>query len=38
MLIYKKGNILNATEDIICHQVNVDGIIFYFVDKKIFKK
>lgn len=25
MLIYKKGDILNATEKIICHQVNVQG-------------
>ena len=25
MLIYKKGDILNATENIICHQVNVQG-------------
>ncbi len=24
-LIYKKGDILKAKEDIICHQVNVDG-------------
>lgn len=27
MLIYKKGDILQATENIICHQVNVDGIM-----------
>lgn len=26
-LIYKKGDILEATENIICHQVNVDGIM-----------
>lgn len=27
MLIIKKGNILNATENIICHQVNENGIM-----------
>lgn len=27
MLIYKTGDILDATENIICHQVNVDGIM-----------
>lgn len=27
MLVYKKGNILNANENIICHQVNVRGIM-----------
>ena len=27
MLIYKKGNILKATENIICHQVNEEGIM-----------
>lgn len=27
MIVYKSGDILNATEDIICHQVNVDGIM-----------
>ncbi len=27
MLIYKQENILKATENIICHQVNVDGIM-----------
>lgn len=27
MLIYKQGDILKATENIICHQVNVDGIM-----------
>lgn len=27
MLIYKKGDILEATENIICHQVNADGIM-----------
>lgn len=27
MLIYKNGDILKATENIICHQVNVDGIM-----------
>lgn len=27
MLIYKSGDILEATENIICHQVNVDGIM-----------
>lgn len=26
-LIYKKGDILEATENIICHQVNVDGVM-----------
>ena len=25
MLVYKKGDILNATENIICHQVNIQG-------------
>lgn len=27
MLIYKNGDILKATENIICHQVNIDGIM-----------
>lgn len=27
MLIYKTGDILKATENIICHQVNVDGVM-----------
>lgn len=27
MIKYKKGDILNATEDMICHQVNVEGIM-----------
>lgn len=27
MLIYKKGDILKANENIICHQVNIDGIM-----------
>lgn len=27
MTIYKNGDILEATENIICHQVNVDGIM-----------
>lgn len=27
MLIHKTGNILNSEENIICHQVNVDGIM-----------
>lgn len=27
MLIYKKGDILQATENIICHQVNVNGVM-----------
>lgn len=27
MLVYKQGDILKATENIICHQVNVDGIM-----------
>lgn len=27
MLIYKKGDILNTTENIICHQVNEDGVM-----------
>lgn len=27
MLVYKKGDILKATENIICHQVNEDGIM-----------
>lgn len=27
MLIYKKGDILEAEEDVICHQVNVDGVM-----------
>ena len=27
MLINKVGNILNAEESIICHQVNVDGVM-----------
>lgn len=27
MLIYKVGNILNAEEDIICHQVNENGVM-----------
>ena len=27
MLVYKPGDILQATENIICHQVNVDGVM-----------
>lgn len=27
MLVYKNGDILNATENIICHQVNADGVM-----------
>lgn len=27
MIMIKQGNILNATENVICHQVNVDGIM-----------
>ena len=27
MVIYKNGDILKATENIICHQVNVDGVM-----------
>lgn len=26
MLLYKKGNLLEATEDIICHQCNTEGV------------
>jgi O-acetyl-ADP-ribose deacetylase (regulator of RNase III) len=27
MLVYKKGDILKATENIICHQVNIQGVM-----------
>lgn len=27
MVVYKSGDILKATENIICHQVNVDGVM-----------
>ncbi len=27
MLVYKKGDILEATENMICHQVNIDGVM-----------
>lgn len=27
MVVYKNGDILNATENIICHQVNVEGVM-----------
>lgn len=27
MLVYKMGDVLKATENIICHQVNVDGVM-----------
>lgn len=38
MLIYKKGDLLESTENIICHQVNEDGIMGGGLALQIAKK